>query len=59
MKLRGQAWIVFEEVAQAVKAREKLQGKLLCSKELKIHFAKAQSDASNVMVPVLSYIYIC
>lgn len=47
MRLRGQAWIVFEEVKEAVKAREKLNGKKMCEKELQIHFAKSQSDASK------------
>lgn len=47
MKLRGQAWVVFENVPDAILAKEKLSGKFLCKKELIINFAKTQSDSSN------------
>lgn len=53
MKLRGQAWIVFENVADAVQAKEKLTGKLLCGKELKIYFAKSQSDTSMINMHII------
>lgn len=45
LKLRGQAWVVFDKVSDATKAKEKLNKRILCTKELQIYFAKTQSDS--------------
>lgn len=45
LKLRGQAWIVFDKVSDATKAKEKLNKRILCTKELHIFYSKTQSDS--------------
>lgn len=43
-KLRGQAWIVFDELEGAVRAIKEMQGAPFFQRELKVEFAKAKSD---------------
>jgi len=44
-KLRGQAWIIFEELSGATKAVKEMQGfSNFYGKELKVSFAKSKSD---------------
>uniref|UniRef100_A0A0C9S1Y5 TSA: Wollemia nobilis Ref_Wollemi_Transcript_22214_1025 transcribed RNA sequence n=1 Tax=Wollemia nobilis TaxID=56998 RepID=A0A0C9S1Y5_9CONI len=44
-KLRGQAWVVFDEVTAASNALRQLQGFPFYDKPLRIHYGKTKSDA--------------
>uniref|UniRef100_A0A7S3LNF7 RRM domain-containing protein n=1 Tax=Aplanochytrium stocchinoi TaxID=215587 RepID=A0A7S3LNF7_9STRA len=44
-KLRGQAWIVYEDVSTATAAKKKLNNYSLCDKPMNIDYAKETSDA--------------
>lgn len=44
-RLRGQAWIVFADVASAVNAKNAMQGFPFFDKPMKLAFAKTKSDA--------------
>jgi RNA recognition motif-containing protein len=44
IRLRGQAWVVFEDVAAATNAMRRLQGFNFFDKPLRIQFAKEKSD---------------
>lgn len=44
-RLRGQAWIVFDETAAATNALRQLQGQMLFEKPMSISYAKTKSDA--------------
>lgn len=44
LKLRGQAWVVFEDVATATLAKSKLEGFTLNDKPIHINYAKTTSD---------------
>lgn len=46
IKAKGQAFIVFDEVAAAQKALEEVQGFELFDKAMVLDYAKTQSDAS-------------
>ena len=52
-KCRGQAFIVFKEVASAVAAMRSLQGYPFFEKGLRIQFAKTQSKAAQRMEIVM------
>lgn len=43
-KLRGQAWIIFEDIGAATRAHRELQNIDFYTKPLKINFAKSKSD---------------
>jgi len=45
VKLRGQAWVVFENTGAATKALQQMQGFEFFDKKMKIQFAKTKSDA--------------
>ncbi|KAJ7565167.1 hypothetical protein O6H91_02G050700 [Diphasiastrum complanatum] len=45
MKLRGQAWVVFDEVTAATNALRQMQGFPFYDKPIKIQYAKTKSDA--------------
>ena len=44
-KLRGQAWIVFENIESATRARKELNGYTFHGKSMDVQFAKGKSDA--------------
>eukprot|EP00164_Ancoracysta_twista_P007268 GFYU01010283.1.p2 GENE.GFYU01010283.1~~GFYU01010283.1.p2 ORF type:complete len:216 (+),score=60.45 GFYU01010283.1:117-764(+) len=44
LKMRGQAWIVYNDIASATKAIRELQGFPLFDKPMEVHFAKVKSD---------------
>lgn len=46
LKMRGQAFVVFEDTASARKALEEVQGFPLFNKPMQIQYAKAKSDAT-------------
>lgn len=46
LKARGQAFIVFESVAEAQEAIDELQGFDVLGKEMKLDFARSRSDAT-------------
>jgi len=46
--LRGQAWIVFEDIACATRAMKALQGFPFCDKPMRIAFAKSKSRAVEI-----------
>lgn len=45
VRLRGQAWVVFENTGAATKALQQMQGFDFFDKKMKIQFAKTKSDA--------------
>lgn len=45
-RLRGQAWVVYENAAAATNALRQMQGTPLYDKPMRIQFAKAKSDAA-------------
>ncbi|KAL0482337.1 U2 small nuclear ribonucleoprotein B'' [Acrasis kona] len=45
IKIRGQAWIVFQDINQASLAKRKMQGADFLGKPMNINFAKSKSDA--------------
>merc|ERR1719343_1130977 len=45
LKRRGQAWIVFKEVASATNSLKSLQGFPFYNKPMRINYAKTKSDA--------------
>lgn len=47
-KMRGQAFIVFEDITQAALAKKRLEGKLFLSKPLSIQYAKSTSKATII-----------
>lgn len=48
-KTRGQAWIVFKDVATATAAKKKYDGFIFHDKPLRIQFAKTKSDATAAL----------
>jgi len=44
LKLKGQAWIVFETVQSAIKARQEMSGFNFYGKPMRVEFAKVKSD---------------
>ncbi|KAG0582972.1 hypothetical protein M758_3G101400 [Ceratodon purpureus] len=45
LKLRGQAWVVFDDLASATSALRQMQGFPFYDKPMRIQYAKTQSDA--------------
>jgi U1 small nuclear ribonucleoprotein A len=43
--MRGQAFVIFKDINSAMEAKQRMAGKLLFSKTMKISFAKEKSDA--------------
>ena len=48
-RLRGQAWIVFDSVADATNAMRQMQGFPLFKKPIRISFAKSKSKAKSLL----------
>merc|ERR1711976_299962 len=43
-KLRGQAWIIFENLSSSTNAMKTMHGFLLCGKPLRVQYARMKSD---------------
>ncbi len=54
-RLRGQAWVVFDEVASAAEALRALQGFPLYDKPMRIQYARGKSDAVAKVYGLLGY----
>uniref|UniRef100_A0A7S2RXV7 RRM domain-containing protein n=1 Tax=Mucochytrium quahogii TaxID=96639 RepID=A0A7S2RXV7_9STRA len=44
LKLRGQAWVIFEEIVQATEAKKAMHDRTLFGKAMDIQYAKTKSD---------------